>query len=51
MSDILTRKEGRAGRITFNRPPAALNALSHEMSLAIEAALDAWRGGMRRLIS
>ncbi len=43
MSDILTRKEGRAGRITFNRP-AALNALSHEMSLAIEAALDAWRG-------
>ena len=43
MSDILTRKEGRAGRITFNRP-AALNALSHEMSLAIEAKLDAWRG-------
>ncbi|WP_372838990.1 enoyl-CoA hydratase/isomerase family protein [Phaeovulum sp.] len=42
MSDILTRIEGRAGRITFSRP-AALNALSHPMALAIEAALDAWR--------
>ena len=42
MSDILARTQGRAGRITFNRP-AALNALSHEMALAIEAALDAWR--------
>lgn len=42
MSDILTRKEGRAGRITFNRP-AALNALSHEMAVSIETALDAWR--------
>lgn len=40
--DLITRKEGRAGRITFNRPQA-LNALSHEMSLALEAALDAWR--------
>jgi len=43
MSDIFTRIEGRAGRITFTRP-AALNALSHPMALAIEAALDAWRG-------
>lgn len=42
MSDILRRKEGRAGRITFNRP-AALNALSHEMAMSIETALDAWR--------
>ncbi|MDP3860189.1 MAG: enoyl-CoA hydratase/isomerase family protein, partial [Phaeovulum sp.] len=42
MSDIVTRIEGRAGRITFARP-AALNALSHPMALAIEAALDAWR--------
>jgi enoyl-CoA hydratase len=42
MSDILTRKEGRAGRITFARP-ASLNALSHPMALAIEAALDTWR--------
>lgn len=40
--DLLVRKEGRAGRITFNRPEA-LNALTHPMSLAIEAALDAWR--------
>jgi enoyl-CoA hydratase/carnithine racemase len=42
MSDIFTRTEGHAGRITFTRP-AALNALSHPMALAIEAALDAWR--------
>jgi len=42
MNDIRTRIEGRAGRITFSRP-AALNALSHPMALAIEAALDAWR--------
>ncbi|HEX9857629.1 MAG TPA: enoyl-CoA hydratase/isomerase family protein [Paracoccaceae bacterium] len=42
MNDIVTRIEGRAGRITFARP-TALNALSHEMALAIEAALDAWR--------
>lgn len=40
--DVLTRKIGRAGRITLNRPQA-LNALSHAMSLAIEAALDRWR--------
>lgn len=46
MNDILTRIEGRAGRITFARP-AALNALSHPMALAIEAALDAWRGDPR----
>jgi len=38
---ILARKEGRAGRITFNRPQA-LNALDHDMAAAIEAALDAW---------
>lgn len=40
--DIHIRKEGRAGRITLNRPKA-LNALTYEMCLAIEAALDAWR--------
>ncbi len=39
---ILTRIEGRAGRITFNRP-AALNALDHDMAMAIETAIDAWR--------
>lgn len=42
MNDLVTRIEGRTGRITFARP-AALNALSHPMALAIEAALDAWR--------
>ncbi len=42
MSDILIRKEGRAGRITLNRPQA-LNALTHAMALAIDAALRAWR--------
>ncbi len=42
MPDIHIRKEGRAGRITLNRPKA-LNALSYQMCLDIEAALDAWR--------
>lgn len=42
MSDIDIRIEGRAGRITLNRP-AALNALTYDMVLAIEAAIDSWR--------
>ena len=42
MNDLTTRIEGRAGRITFTRPKA-LNALSPDMSVAIERALDAWR--------
>ncbi|MEM9341941.1 MAG: 3-hydroxyisobutyryl-CoA hydrolase [Pseudomonadota bacterium] len=42
MSDVLIRKSGRAGRITLNRPDA-LNALSWQMCLDIEEALDAWR--------
>ncbi|WP_295537028.1 enoyl-CoA hydratase/isomerase family protein [uncultured Thioclava sp.] len=44
MSDatMIARIEGRAGRLTFNRE-SALNALDHDMALAIEAALDAWR--------
>jgi enoyl-CoA hydratase/carnithine racemase len=37
------RRQGRAGRISFNRPDA-LNALTHEMALAIENALQAWLG-------
>jgi len=41
MSEIDIRIAGRAGRITLNRP-RALNALTHEMALAIGAALDAW---------
>lgn len=40
--DISIRKQGRAGRITLTRPKA-LNALTYDMCLAIEAALDAWR--------
>ncbi|TCO70571.1 enoyl-CoA hydratase/isomerase family protein [Rhodovulum euryhalinum] len=42
MSDIEIRIEGRAGRITLNRPKA-LNALTYPMCLEIEAALDRWR--------
>lgn len=42
MSDIQTRIIGRAGRITLNRPNA-LNAITIEMCLAIEAAFDSWR--------
>jgi enoyl-CoA hydratase len=37
----LIRREGRAGRITMNRPKA-LNALTHAMVGPIEAALTAW---------
>lgn len=40
--EAIIRVAGRAGRITLNRPKA-LNALTHDMCLAIEAALDAWR--------
>ncbi|PIE09939.1 MAG: enoyl-CoA hydratase [Rhodobacterales bacterium] len=43
MSDIDIRVSGRAGRITLNRPKA-LNALTYDMAMAIEAALDNWRG-------
>jgi enoyl-CoA hydratase len=41
-SDIHLRIEGCAGRITLNRPKA-LNALTWQMCLEIERALDAWR--------
>lgn len=41
MQDVIIRIEGAIGRITLNRPQA-LNALSHEMSLQIEAALRDW---------
>jgi len=41
MSDLHIRREGRAGRITLDRGHA-LNALSYEMCLAIDAALRAW---------
>lgn len=42
MTDISIRIEGVAGRITLQRPEA-LNAMTYEMCLGIEAALDAWR--------
>lgn len=41
MSDIDIRVEGRAGRITLTRPQA-LNALTYDMCMAIDAALRAW---------
>ena len=41
MTDITCRIEGRAGRITLNRPKA-LNALTWDMCLEIEKALNAW---------
>ncbi|MEM7241472.1 MAG: enoyl-CoA hydratase/isomerase family protein [Pseudomonadota bacterium] len=41
MSDVLIRKTGAAGHITLNRPDA-LNALTHQMCLDMEGALDAW---------
>jgi enoyl-CoA hydratase len=42
LNDLNIRKSGRAGRITFTRPKA-LNALSHQMALALRRALDDWR--------
>jgi len=41
VSDINIRKSGQVGRITFTRPKA-LNAMSYDMCIAIEDALDAW---------
>ncbi|MEM9049373.1 MAG: enoyl-CoA hydratase/isomerase family protein [Pseudomonadota bacterium] len=41
MSDIAIRTRGRVGHITLQRPQA-LNALTWDMALAIETALDAW---------
>lgn len=41
MDDIDIRKVGKTGRITFTRPKA-LNAMSYDMCIAIENALDAW---------
>ena len=41
--EVLTRIEGRVGRITLNRPQA-LHALTTQMCRDITAALLAWRG-------
>ena len=40
--ECLIRTEGRAGRITLNRPDA-LNALTYGMIMQITATLDTWR--------
>ncbi|MCM2562170.1 enoyl-CoA hydratase/isomerase family protein [Lutimaribacter sp. EGI FJ00015] len=42
MTEIDIRTEGRAGRITLNRPKA-LNALTYDMAMALHAALRDWR--------
>lgn len=41
IEDIDIRQEGKAGRITLTRPHA-LNALTYDMAIAIEHALDEW---------
>lgn len=41
VAEILIRVEGRAGRITLNRPKS-LNALTHAQVDKMAAALDAW---------
>jgi enoyl-CoA hydratase len=41
-TECLIRREGRAGRITLNRPEA-LNALTYPMIGAVGMALDAWK--------
>ena len=43
MTDLHVRREGRAGRITLDRPEA-LNAVTHDMVRGIHAALEDWRG-------
>ncbi len=40
-SEILFERRGAAGLVTLNRP-AALNAVTHKMVLALRAQLDAW---------
>ncbi|MCY4150901.1 MAG: enoyl-CoA hydratase/isomerase family protein [Aestuariivita sp.] len=42
MNDLAIRIDGLAGRVTLKRP-AQLNALTHDMCLAIENAIDEWR--------
>ncbi len=41
-NDIHIRRQGKAGRITLTRPKA-LNAMTYDMAMAIEKALDEWR--------
>ncbi len=42
MADVKIRVEGAVGRVTINRPDA-LNAISYDMCMEIEKALDQWR--------
>lgn len=42
MKDLIAQRIGNTGRITLNRP-SSLNALTHDMCLAIENAFDAWQ--------
>lgn len=42
MTDIRCTMNGTVGHITLHRP-GALNALTHDMCLRIETAIDAWR--------
>lgn len=39
---IATRRQGRIGRLTINRPKS-LNAIDHAMVRSLHGALDAWR--------
>lgn len=41
--DVELRVKGKVGRITLNRP-RTLNALTHDMEMAIDAALQSWAG-------
>lgn len=41
MTDLLVRKSGKAGHVTLDRPKA-LNALTHDMCLGLEAAMADW---------
>lgn len=42
MQELIKTHKGKAGQLTLNRPEA-LNALTWDMCLAIESALDDWR--------
>lgn len=42
MSSVLFERRGRLGVATLNRPEA-INALNHEMVIALQSQLDAWR--------